>query len=61
MKTFEKVIHHSLVALIFSIINWLIIDSFIIKISFIMYFILEIILAISLKICKFTIQKLNLN
>lgn len=61
MKTFEKIINHSLVALLFSIINWIIIDIFIIKISFIMYFIIEIILAISLKICKFTIQKLKLN
>jgi hypothetical protein len=61
MTTIEKIIHHLLVAFLFSIINWFIIDNFVIKISFIMYFIVEIILAISLKICKFTIQKLNLN
>jgi hypothetical protein len=60
MTIIEKTIHHALIAILFSIINWIIIDNFIINISFWKYFIIELLLVSSLKIFKFTIQKLKL-
>lgn len=61
MTITEKTIHHLLLALVFSFINWFIINKLVTPLPFITYFIIEIILAISLKIFKFTIQKLNLS
>ena len=61
MTITEKTIHHLLLSLVFSLANWFIINKFVIPLTFITYFIIEIILAISLKFFKFTIQKLNLS
>lgn len=60
MTVKEKMIHSFTLALLISIINWIIIDSFIIEISFFKYFLIEIILILSIKLYKFTKQKLGL-
>jgi len=57
----EKMIHTLVLSLMFSIISWLVVDNLIIDISFLKYFLIEIILIISLKFYKFTIQKFKLN
>jgi hypothetical protein len=57
----EKIIHTLILSLMFSIISWLVVDNLIIDISFLKYFLIEIILIISLKFYKFTIQKFKLN
>ena len=56
----EKIIHSFILALLISIINWIIIDNFIVEISFFKYFLIEIILILSIKLYKFTKQKLRL-
>jgi hypothetical protein len=60
MTTIEKTIHHLALSLLFTLINWFIIDFFIIKIPFFKYFIIEIILVLSLKFYKFTLTKLKI-
>jgi len=57
----EKIIHTLILSLMFSIISWLVVDNLIIDISFLKYFLVEIVLIISLKFYKFTIQKFKLN
>jgi len=61
MTITEKTIHHLLLSFVFSLANWFIINKFVTPLTFTTYFIIEIILAVSLKIFKFTIQKLNLS
>lgn len=60
MTIIEKTIHHFLLSVLFTLVNWFIVDSFIIKVSFIKYFIIEIILVLSLKFYKFTLTKFKL-
>jgi len=57
----EKVIHSSLIAILFSLLNWFIIDKCIITIELWRYCTLEILFVISMKLYKFTIQKLKLH
>jgi hypothetical protein len=61
MTVKEKIIHTLILSLMFSIISWFVVDNFIIDISFLKYFLIEIILIVSLKFYKFTIQKFKLN
>jgi hypothetical protein len=56
----EKIFHGFILACLFSIINWLLIDKLIIEISFFKYVLIEIILVLSIKMFKFTKQKLGL-
>lgn len=60
MGKYEKAINKTIIGLLFSVLNWLVIDRFIIEISFYKYFIIEILLIITMKICIFTTQKLKL-
>lgn len=60
MSITEKFIHSFLIAVVFSILCWLIITNFVIEISFWKYIIIEIILAVSKKLYTFTIQKTHL-
>jgi len=60
MTNIEKIIHHFSLSVLFTLINWFIINFFIIEISFIKYFIIEIILVLSLKFYKFTLSKFKL-
>jgi hypothetical protein len=57
----EKIVHTVLISFLFSVICWLITNYFVISLTFIRYFFIEIILIISLKVYKFTISKLGLN
>jgi hypothetical protein len=60
MGKYEKAINKTIIAVLFSILNWLIIDRFIIEIPFYKYFIIEILLIVTMKLCIFTTQKLKL-
>jgi hypothetical protein len=60
MGKYEKAINKTIIAVLFSVLNWLIIDRFIIEIPFYKYFIIEILLIVTMKLCIFTTQKLKL-
>lgn len=60
MGKYEKAINKTIIAILFSVLNWLIIDRFVIDIPFYKYFIIEILLIVTMKICIFTTQKLKL-
>lgn len=57
----QKFFHSFIIGVLFSLLNWLIIDKFIINLSIYTYIFIEIVLVISIKLYKFTKQKLNLN
>lgn len=61
MKVYEKVAHSLIIGILFSFFNWFILNTFVITISFWKYYLIEIILVISLKIYTFTKLKLGLN
>ena len=60
MGPFEKTLNKTIIAVLFSVLNWLVIDRFIIEIPFYKYFIIEILLIVTMKLCIFTTQKLKL-
>jgi hypothetical protein len=60
MSSLEKVIHKLFLSLVFTIINWIVIDHFIVEISFIKYIFVEVLLLVSMKFYIFTTRKLNL-
>jgi hypothetical protein len=61
MTVREKFFHSFFLGVLFSIINWIIIDNFIINVSILRYIFIELTLVISIKLFKFTTLKLNLN
>jgi hypothetical protein len=61
MSIREKIIHSLILGFLFSFINWILVDKFIINLSFWKYFFIEIILVISLKLYTFIKLKLKLN
>lgn len=61
MSLLEKAFHSLLLGALFTIINWLVIDKFIIELTFTKYIFIEIVLVISIKFYKFTKLKLGLN
>jgi len=61
MSIREKVVHSLLIGILFSFINWLVINKFISSMSFWKYIFIEIILVISIKLFTFTKLKLGLN
>jgi len=61
MTVKEKFFHSFLIGILFSLINWLIIDNFIIRVSIFKYILIEFVLVMSVKFFKFTKLKLNLN
>lgn len=60
MSPIEKTLTKLGISLLFSIINWILIDYFIIDISFIRYFIVELLLVISLKFYTFILHSTKL-
>jgi len=60
MSAVEKILHKLLISIVFSIINWFVIDYFIVEISIIRYFFVEVLLLISMKFYIFTTRKFNL-
>jgi hypothetical protein len=57
----EKLIHGFFLSILFSLINWLIIDKFIVNVSIYKYFFIELVLVLSIKFYKFTKLKLRLD
>ena len=57
----EKVLHSLMLSVTFSLVNWKIIDFFLIDMPFWRYIIIELILVISIKLFKFTKQKLKID
>ena len=57
----EKFFHSFILGVLFSFINWLIIDKLIVSVSIYKYILIELVLVISIKLFKFTKLKLNLN
>jgi hypothetical protein len=61
MTKFEKVFHRFLLSLAFTLTNWFTVTTFIIEISFLKYFFIELLLVLSMKLFKFTLTKFKLN
>jgi hypothetical protein len=61
MKTYAKVIHRIILSTLFSILTWIIVKSFIIEITFLRYFLVELILYFSMNLLKFTLQKFKIH
>jgi hypothetical protein len=60
MSVREKFLHGFIISILLSVVNWFIIDKLIINIPLWKYFILELIFVVSMKLYKFTLQKLQL-
>ena len=57
----EKILNSLILGILFSYLNFLIIDKFIVETSIYQYIFIEIILVLSIKLFKFTKHLLNLN
>jgi len=60
MSETEKSINRLIISGFFSFITYSLITKYIVEISFLKYFLIEIILVISLKLFTFTVQKTKL-
>jgi hypothetical protein len=60
MGKYEKALNKTILSVLFSILNWTLINKFLIEIPFYKYFIIEILLIVSMKIFIFTTQKFKL-
>jgi hypothetical protein len=60
MGKYEKAINRTILSILFSILNWKLINIFLIDIPFYKYFIIEIFLIVSMKLFIFTTQKFKL-
>lgn len=61
MKAHEINIHKLFLSLLFSIMCWLLIDYAIIKMSFLTYVIIELIIELSKRFLKFTLKTFKIN
>lgn len=61
MTTFEKYTHRFFLGLVFTLVNWTIVKTFIVDVSFLTYLFIEILLVLSMKFFKFTLTKFKLN
>lgn len=60
MGKYEKALNKTVLSVLFSILNWKLITTFLIEVPFYKYFIIEILLIVSMKIFIFTTQKFKL-
>jgi hypothetical protein len=60
MSNVEKIIHRLFISLVFSIMNWMLIDWLIIELPVWKYFVIELFLVISMKFYIFTTRKMKL-
>ena len=60
MSSVEKVVNKLLLSLVFTALNWIVVDFFIVDVSFWRYLIIELFLVVSLKFYTFTTRKMNL-
>jgi hypothetical protein len=56
----ENMIHRLMIGTLFTIMNYFLVNNLIINISFTKYFLIELILVLSMKLFKFTVNKLDL-
>lgn len=56
-----KMFHSLSLSILFTLINWFIVDNFILKVSIMKYVLIELLLVASLKLFNFTKIKLGLN
>jgi hypothetical protein len=56
----ENMIHRLMIGTLFTIMNYFLVNNLIINISFSKYFLIELILVLSMKLFKFTVNKLDL-
>lgn len=59
MSSVEKVVHKLLISLVFTLVNWVIVDNFIVEVPFWKYLIIEVFLVISMKFYTFTTLKID--
>jgi hypothetical protein len=60
MSKVEKIVHRLFISLVFSIMNWMLIDWLIIELPVWKYFVIELFLVISMKFYIFTTRKMKL-
>jgi|DEB19_MinimDraft_3_1074340.scaffolds.fasta_scaffold151515_2 hypothetical protein len=60
MTDFHKAVQKIGLAVLFTLLNYFIISNFIIELSFVRYFIVELVLVFSYKFYSFTLSSLNL-
>jgi hypothetical protein len=60
MTNFQRGLHSLLLSVAFTLITWMIIDTFVINVSFSKYILLEVAILISEKLYLFTLSKTNL-
>lgn len=60
MSRYEKAIHRFFIGLVFSVVNWILIDQFLVELPLWKYIIIELFLVISMKFYIFTTRKMNL-
>jgi hypothetical protein len=60
MSKVEKIVHRLFISLVFSIMNWMLIDCLIIELPVWKYFVIELFLVISMKFYIFTTRKMKL-
>jgi hypothetical protein len=60
MTDFERLMQKAGLAILFTLVNYFIISNFIIELSFVRYFIVELVLVFSYKFYSFTLSSLNL-
>lgn len=60
MSIYEKTINKLIISLLFTIMNWIIINNFIVEIIYWKYLFIEILLVVSMKLSIFTTRKLKL-
>jgi len=59
MKITEKQIHKILLAFLFTLMNWTIVNNIIVEVDLIRWIFIEIILGFSIKLFNFTLTKLQ--
>lgn len=60
MTNFQRGLHSLLLSIAFTLMTWMIIDSFIISLSFGKYLIIEVAILVSEKLYLFTLSKTNI-
>jgi hypothetical protein len=60
MSKVEKAVHRLLISIVFSVVNWILIDWLIIELPLWKYFLIELFLVISMKFYIFTTRKMKL-
>lgn len=55
----EKTLHAFFLSIVFTLLNWVVIDNLVVSIKFWQYIIIEIAILISFKTYQFTLNKIN--